>query len=61
LTILLILWFVIHRETQADLWYEVPEHDEETPAVELIDSDPTRRNGHSAFPKVSAAAASGAV
>ena len=51
----------IGRETQADLWYEVPEHDEETPAVELIDSDPIRRNGHSAFPKVSAAAASGAV
>ena len=51
----------VYRETQADLWYEVPEHDEETPAVELIDSDPIRRNGHSAFPKVSAAAASGAV
>jgi hypothetical protein len=49
----------VYRETQADLWYEVPEHDKETPAV--IDSDPTRRNGHSAFPKVSAAAASGAV
>jgi hypothetical protein len=52
---------VVYRETQADLWYEVPEHDEETPAVGLIDSDPIRRNGHSAFPKVSAAAASGAV
>jgi hypothetical protein len=50
----------VYREMQADLWYEVPEQDEETPPVELIDIDPIRRKGHSAFPKATAAA-SGAV
>jgi len=45
---------VVQREMQADLWYEEPESHEEAIAVEHIDSDLFRRNGHR--PKVIAAA-----
>ncbi|MBC7292592.1 MAG: hypothetical protein H5T84_00555 [Thermoleophilia bacterium] len=44
---------VVQREMRADLWYEKPEPHEEAIAVEHIDSDLTRRNGHR--PKVIAA------
>jgi len=44
----------VTREMQADLWYEEPESHEEAIAVEHIDSDLTRRNGHR--PKVIASA-----
>ncbi len=45
---------VVTREMQADLWYEEPEPHEEVIAVEHIDSDLSRRNGHR--PKVIASA-----
>jgi hypothetical protein len=48
---------VVYRETQADLWYEEPELDEEIPVREIdITTDPDRRNGNSIFPKATAAA-----
>ncbi len=45
---------VVQREMRADLWYEEPEPHEEVIAVEHIDRDLTRRNGHR--PKVIASA-----
>jgi len=45
---------VVQREMQADLWYEEPEPHQEAIAVEHIDRDLTRRNGHR--PKVIASA-----
>jgi hypothetical protein len=51
----------VYRETQADLWYEKPEVDEEIP-VRVMDTviDFSKRNGNGIFPKATAAA-SGAV
>jgi hypothetical protein len=52
---------VVDRETQADLWYEEPESDEEMPSRTIMPTDLNRRNGNGIFPKVSAAIGSGAV
>jgi hypothetical protein len=52
---------VVNRETQADLWYEEPESDEEIPTHTIMPTDLNRRNGNGIFPKVSAAIGSGAV
>jgi hypothetical protein len=64
LTILLILWFVIHREMQADLWYAEPEATERpanNSTLDLLDElSLPRHNGNGAVPKA-IAAASGAV
>lgn len=49
----------VYRETQADLWYEDPQCDDEPPTA--LNGDPIRRNGNGTHPKVSAATASGAV
>jgi hypothetical protein len=52
---------VVNRETQADLWYEEPESDEEIPTHTIMPTDLNRRNGNGIFPNVSAAIGSGAV
>jgi len=52
----------VHREMQADLWYEEPEPDErpESDAMVVSELSPSRRNGNGTYPKVTAAV-SGAV
>ncbi len=52
----------VHREMQADLWYEEPEPDErpEPDAIVVSDLSSSRRNGNGTYPKVTAAV-SGAV
>ncbi|MGB4678259.1 MAG: hypothetical protein WBH90_16195 [Aggregatilineales bacterium] len=46
----------VTREMQADLWYERPEPDEETPRRAIMATDLNRHNGNGIRPKVSAAA-----
>ncbi len=51
---------VVYRETQADLWYEEPESDEELPVRTIMPTDLNRRNENGILPKVIAAIGSGA-
>jgi hypothetical protein len=52
---------MVNREMQADVWYEMPDEQPANNTQEIIGMSTIRKNGHGTFPKVRAAAESGAV